>query len=134
MRLRKFRVDLPAKDAIREPSYEVFESRDACLWSPNVLMRCAYPGGPAGRGVSYSETGGIRRCEATFTQPRPAGYAKRVPLSRQYNHRMIEVSGDGYTALSPGESYERWRRAPHEHERVEHNTSEVLATPQQLPG
>lgn len=134
-RLRKFRVDVPAVLATREPSYEIFEARDVCMWSPNVLMRCAPPDGPAGKGVSYSETGGIRRCEQTFTQPRPAGYGHQVPLSQEYNHRKVEVAYDAReTPLAPGESYERWRRAPHEHERVEHNTSEQLATPQQLPG
>ena len=50
MRLRKFRVDLPAVDATSEPSFATFESRDACLWSPNVLLRCAPPNGAAGQG------------------------------------------------------------------------------------
>ena len=136
-RLRKFRVDLPASDAIREPSYQIFESRDACLWSPNVLLRCAPPNGEPGMGVSYNETGGIRRCEQTFTQPRPAGYAHRVPLSREYNHRMIPVdfAGEAFeTPLSPGESYNRWTREPNAHERVEHNTSEALAADPKMPG
>jgi len=133
-RLRRFRVDLPSVDTSREPSVATFESRDACLWSPNVLLRCAPPDGPAGQGVSYNETGGIRRCEETFTQPRFPGH--RVPLSRQYNHRIVTGSdGRAYeTALSPGESWERWRRAPREHERVEHNTSAGMAEPPRLAG
>ena len=136
-RLRRFRVDLAAADATREPSYEIFESRDACLWSPNVLLRCAPPGGAAGRGVSYNETGGIRRCEQSFTQPRFPGFDIQVPLSREFNHRMVEDNVDPgayQTPVSPGEAYERWRRAPRFHERVEHNSSEGLALPQQLPG
>ena len=141
MRLRKFRVKHPAKDSPRgEPSFAVHESRDMCMFSPNVLMRCAYPNGETGpnsMSQSYNETGGIKRCEQSFTQPRPAGYGHRVPLSREYNHRTISVDhhGDAFeTALSPGESYERWRRPPHPWERVEHNTSDALAADPQLPG
>ena len=143
MRLRKFRVDLPAVDATSEPSFATFESRDACLWSPNVLLRCAPPNGAAGQGVSYSETGGIRRCESAFTQPRYPGYGHRVPLSREFNHRMI-VDGMGgeheypmeahETALPPGEHWQRWRRAPHPHELREHNTTEGLAEEPLEPG
>ncbi len=135
--MRRFRVSLPAADATREPSFEMYESRDACLWSPNVLMRCAPPDGPLGEGVSYAETGGIRRCEESFTQPRPAGQAHRVPLSREFNHRVIETDGAGdlyETPLAPGESYQRWRREPRPHEAVEHNTSTSLARPQELMG
>jgi len=135
-RLRQFRVDLPAVDTSREPSFATFESRDACLWSPNVLLRCAPPHGEPGQGVSYSETGGIRRCEETFTQPAFPGYGHRVPLSREYNHRVMTNSyGQAHeTALSPGEMWQRWRREPHPHERVEHNSTEGLARPQELPG
>ena len=135
-RLRRFRVDKAAVDAHREPSFEVYESRDACLWSPNVLLRCAPPNGALGRAVSYSETGGIRRCDETFQQPAVSGYTHRVALSREFNHRVLtDGESDEYeTRLLPGETYEWWRRPPYRHEREEHNTPTGLAGTPELPG
>ena len=70
-------------------------------------------------------------------------YGHRVPLSREFNHRMI-VDGMGgeheypmeahETALPPGEHWQRWRRAPHPHELREHNTTEGLAEEPLEPG
>ena len=137
-RLRRFRVDLPAVDSGVEPSARTYESRDVCLYSPNVRLRCAPPNGDIGQGVSYNDTGGIRRCEQSFTQPSFPGYDIVKPLSGEYNHRVItDLYGQSVpteTPTVPGEAHERWKRQPHTHERVEHNTSFGLAQSQALPG
>ena len=126
-RLRQFRVDLPAVDAGTEPSFVTHESRDACLYSPNVLFRCARPGEVVGAGTSYADTGGVRRCEASFFQtPRQPSSDVRFPLSREYNHRMIDAQDyphEGYeTALGPRPQGGVWRRPPHRHESDEHES------------
>ena len=132
-RLRTFRVDVPAVGAVRQPSFETYESRDVCLYSPNVLFRCAAPGDPAGMGVSYAQTGGIRRCEETFSQPSYPGYDVQKPLSREYNHRMISNDAQGELFETPPHRI-RWRRAPHRHEQDEHATSNGPGKQPGVPG
>ena len=115
-RMRKFRVKRPAVGAVSEPNFETYESRDYCMFSPNVLFRCAPPDGAPGRGVSYSDTGGIRRCETSFTIP-PTPPDVQLKRSGMYNHRFLaEASGEVYETHS---SEWKWRRPPHPWERDE---------------
>ena len=48
-------------------SASVYESRDVCLFSPNMLFQCG-TGDSIGASISYQTTGGLRRCEQTFQQ------------------------------------------------------------------
>lgn len=125
-RMRKFRVKRPAVGAVSEPNFETYESRDYCMFSPNVLFRCAPPDGAPGQGVSYSDTGGIRRCETSFTIP-PTPPDVQLKRSGMYNHRFLaEVSGEVYETHS---SEWKWRRPPHPWERDDSTPPPPPASP-----
>ncbi len=117
-RLRTFRVQVPAVESSTEPSVHTYESRDACIYSPNVLFRCAPPGETAGhgstRGNGYasqsvglmvdgelrSPGNGLRQCESRLEeQPHFPGYDVVLPLSREYNHRTYDKA----EAFLPGD-------------------------------
>ena len=135
-RLREFRVDVAAVDhADGGPSFRVFESRDACTFSPNVNFRCARPDGEVGRGggTSFLDTGGLRRCERSFTQPTFPGFDTVVPLSREYNHDTTH-EGPSYTTPGPSHVGGQWARTPKRWEADEHDSPLGAATEQGLPG
>ena len=72
-RLREYRVPITAmqKPTPQSPTYRTYESRDACLYSPNILFRCGEPGGPPGAAITHmTNVGADLRCEDIFTQSR----------------------------------------------------------------
>ena len=92
-RLRQFRVGLAAIDGpLTGPSFTTHESRDACMWSPNVLFRCDRPGFEVGHGggQSFVRTGGLRRCQDALINTELAGTDVEIPLSLEYNHRPLD--------------------------------------------
>jgi hypothetical protein len=121
-RLRVFQVAVPAIDEVSQPSMLEFEARDACLYSPNALFRCSEPGREhPGASVEHHYSGGLRRCEQTFTQPSFPGYNLRATLSGEYNHRTV-AGGDTQTPLIAQIPGGHWTRAPFPHEAAEHVT------------
>ena len=116
-RLREYRVPITAmqKPTPQSPTYRTYESRDACLYSPNILFRCGEPGGPPGAAITHmTNVGADLRCEDIFTQSREYVGDAHLEYSRTYNHRPIpDDVGDWYTGVSPRNV---WLRPPHRHE------------------
>ena len=87
----------------------IFESRDTCVYSPNVLFRCAEPDEEAQLGVtqgaSYKYTGGIRQCEKADIALGPAYFYGDVELelSGEYNHDKLRR---GHETAIPAQ--QRW--------------------------
>ena len=141
-RLRQFRVSVAAVDAgSSEPSSRTYESRDACMFSPNVLFRCAEAGHPPGDGggPTYAGTGGTRRCEEAFTQHLFPGYDIVLPLSLEYNHRKLigEEEGGAFpkeTPRAPGGPGGQWARTPRRWEADERTTPLGPAAEQEAMG
>ena len=112
----------PSVNEIAEPSVLEYEALDACLYSPNALFRCAQPGQAVpGASIDAHHSGGLQRCEESFTQPTFPGYDIQVQLSGEYNHRLASA-GDLHTLLHPQVPGGHWSRSPFPHEAAEHVT------------